>query len=56
MDEWLNDKFCECCDRKLQRLETYISVNDVVVCDDCYWRLGRNEFIELIGGNVLVKE
>lgn len=53
-NEWLNDKYCEVCGREIQRLETYITVNEVVVCDDCYLEMGRNEFIELIGGEVLV--
>lgn len=56
MNKWLNDKYCDCCGKEINRLETYISVSDMIVCDDCYWDMDRKKFIELIGGSILVKE
>ena len=48
--------FCEKCGREIERLETYIEVNHVTVCDTCYINMGTKEFIEIIGGIVAVKE
>ena len=53
MDNYIR---CEVCGRELQRLELYIDVNETVVCEDCYSKMGTIEFVELIGGTVRVKE
>ena len=53
MDEHV---ICEACRRELVRLETYIKVNEITLCDECYMNMSTKDFIELIGGIVAVKE
>ena len=48
--------FCDKCDRENMRLETYIRVNGITLCDDCYINMSTKEFIERIGGVIAVKE
>lgn len=53
MDEYV---ICEACRREIVRLETYIKVNEITLCEECYMNMSTKEFIELIGGIVAVKE
>ncbi len=48
--------FCEHCGREIMRLETYIELNDIAICEDCYINMSTTEFIERIGGVIAVKE
>jgi hypothetical protein len=47
---------CEKCGWEITRLETYIEVNGITLCDECYMNMSTKDFIELIGGIVAVKE
>ena len=53
MDEHV---ICEACGRNITRLETYIEVNGIALCDECYMNMSTKKFIELIGGIVAVKD
>lgn len=48
------DTVCDECKRSLELLETYIRVCDVVICDECYMNMSTRDFIEKIGGEILV--
>ena len=48
------DTVCDECKRSLDFLETYIRVSDVVICDECYMNMRTRDFIEKIGGEILV--
>lgn len=52
----MNKVFCDKCDREIMRLETYIGVNGITLCEDCYINMSTKEFIERIGGVIAVKE
>ena len=52
----MEPKHCDNCGRKIMRLETYIGVNGITLCEDCYINMSTKEFIERIGGVIAVKE
>ena len=48
--------FCDKCKRRIVRLETYVCVGCIALCDECYMNMGTKEFLERIGGSLKVKE
>ncbi len=48
--------FCDKCRRELVRLETYICAGGAVLCDECYMNMSTREFLDRIGGHLVVKE
>lgn len=47
---------CDQCKQPILRLETYITVGDVTLCDGCYMNMGTKEFLSKIGGELRVME
>lgn len=47
---------CDKCRREIVRLEVYVVVGDVTLCDTCYMNMGTKEFLERIGGGVKLKQ
>ena len=47
---------CDQCKKPILRLETYISVGCVTLCDGCYMNMGTREFLSKIGGELRVME
>lgn len=47
---------CNRCGQKILRLETYILVGDVMLCDSCYMNMTTKEFLAKIGGELRVME
>lgn len=54
--DFMDKVFCDKCGREIMRLETYIKLNDIAICEDCYINMSTKEFIERIGGVIAVKE
>lgn len=48
--------YCEKCGREIFRLEAYISVESVVICEECYMNMSTVEFLERLGGKIKVVE
>lgn len=58
-DVWAADAYvphCDQCRKPILRLETYIAVGDVTLCDGCYMNMGTREFLARIGGELRVME
>lgn len=47
---------CDQCKQPILRLETYIAVGDVTLCDGCYMNMGTREFLAKIGGELRVMQ
>ena len=47
---------CDKCKQPILRLETYIVVGDVTLCDGCYMNMDTGEFLAKIGGELRVME
>ena len=52
----VNRVYCDKCGREIERLETYINVNETALCDECYMNMSTKEFVERLGGCLVVKE
>ncbi len=50
----MENVYCEKCERKINRLESYISFSDIALCEECYMNMPTKEFLRLIGGDVKV--
>ncbi|MBR4874674.1 MAG: hypothetical protein IKU87_02500 [Clostridia bacterium] len=46
--------YCKQCERRINRLESYISLDDIAICEECYMNMTTKEFIRLIGGDIKV--
>lgn len=58
-DVWAADAYtphCDRCKQPILRLETYIAVGGVTLCDGCYMNMGTREFLARIGGELRVME
>ncbi len=56
---WMTSAHALCCDqcrKPILRLETYIVVGCVTLCDGCYMNMGTREFLSKIGGELRVME
>ncbi len=56
---WMTGAHALCCDqcrKPILRLETYIAVGCVTLCDGCYMNMGTREFLSKIGGELRVME
>jgi len=47
---------CDQCRKPILRLETYITVGCVTLCDGCYMNMSTGEFLSKIGGELRVME
>lgn len=52
----MQDTICSGCERCIMPLETYICVGARNFCDACYMNMSTKQFIESIGGRLIVKE
>ena len=47
---------CDRCGQEILRLETYIAVGSVTLCDRCYMNMPTKEFLAKVGGELRVME